>query len=247
MKNKYIAALLSLFFGIFGLHKFYLGDIKGGIFRILLFLALSMFVEDWVFVLWLYSLMESVLFLTMSTEKFNQKYNEPNLHESRPWGRQPVAGTPFIKDNPYIKTGNEKYKDYDYTGAIEEYTKGLALSPNDKVLHFNMACAYSLTEDADKSMYHLSKAIENGYNDFDTLRTKDDLAFLRVQPEFQELVNNNFRYTRPQERTEPATRPKQEVQEMPDLLEQIKLLNQRRERGELTDDEYFIERKKILG
>ena len=34
---------------------------------------------------------------------------------------------------------------------------------------------------------------------------------------------------------------------MPDLLEQIRILNEKREKGELDDEKFFIERKKLLG
>lgn len=247
MKNKYVAATLAFFLGWVGVHKLYLGDIRAGIIRILLLLFCTVFFEEATSILWIWSFIEGLQLLLTSKERFDEKYNENTFTHNRPWGRQAAGNAPIVKNNPYIQTGNAKYKEYDYPGAIDDYIKGLAISPNDKVLHFNLACAYSQTEDTDKSIYHLSKAVENGYNDFDTIRTKDDLAFLRVQPEFQKLADNNFRFREDSKPVTDRTRPAENNHELPDLLEQIKTLNQRRENGELSDDEYFIERKKILG
>ncbi|HKL73746.1 MAG TPA: TM2 domain-containing protein, partial [Clostridia bacterium] len=37
MKNKYIAALLAIFLGLFGVHKFYLGQKTAGIVYLIFF------------------------------------------------------------------------------------------------------------------------------------------------------------------------------------------------------------------
>jgi hypothetical protein len=39
----------------------------------------------------------------------------------------------------------------------------------------------------------------------------------------------------------------EEKKEMPDLLDQIRLLNERRENGELDDEKFLKERKKLMG
>ena len=64
-KNKIGAASLALFLGIFGAHKFYLGQTGMG----LLYLAFF-----WTFIPLLISLVEFILLLTMSDEDFNQQY-----------------------------------------------------------------------------------------------------------------------------------------------------------------------------
>ena len=239
VKKKNIAAVLAIILGIFGIHKFYLDKFSAGIIRLVLYTLF--FVNGFTFgtkVLFWVGLIEGLMLLTMSQEQFDKQYNGSDTSKGKVWGNKKVPEPP--KNNPYIKSGNEKYKQFDYPGAIEDYTKGLVLNPYDNVLHFNLACGYSLMEDAEKSIYHLGKAVEYGYRDIENIKSKDDLAFLRVQPSFDTFLNNNF------STPAPLTKTQNEENELPDLLGQIKILNQKREKGELTDDEYFNERKKLL-
>ncbi|HKK54432.1 MAG TPA: TM2 domain-containing protein [Patescibacteria group bacterium] len=65
-KNKLIAIILTLVFGAFGIHKFYLGRIRAGV----LYLLFS-----WTFVPLLLALFDFIVLLTYSKQKFNKKYN----------------------------------------------------------------------------------------------------------------------------------------------------------------------------
>jgi TM2 domain-containing membrane protein YozV/RNA polymerase subunit RPABC4/transcription elongation factor Spt4 len=65
-KSKTAAALLALFLGGFGAHRFYLGQIGLG------FLYL---VFCWTIVPWIIALIEFIEFLVMSEEEFAAKYN----------------------------------------------------------------------------------------------------------------------------------------------------------------------------
>jgi TM2 domain-containing membrane protein YozV/ribosomal protein L40E len=64
-KSRVAAALLALFLGGFGIHKFYLGQTGLGILYLLF---------CWTFIPYLVSFVEFILFLTMSDETFNQRY-----------------------------------------------------------------------------------------------------------------------------------------------------------------------------
>lgn len=66
MRNKVIAALLALILGSFGLHKFYLGRIVWGIIYLLFF---------WTFIPTFISVIEGIVYLSMSEKNFNKKYN----------------------------------------------------------------------------------------------------------------------------------------------------------------------------
>lgn len=66
MKNKIIAALLAFFLGSFGAHQFYLGNNGKGILYVLF---------CWTLIPSLIAFVEFILFLTMSEEAFNEKYN----------------------------------------------------------------------------------------------------------------------------------------------------------------------------
>ncbi|NJO00968.1 MAG: NINE protein [Bacteroidia bacterium] len=65
-KDKTIAALLAFFGGTFGIHRFYLGNIKQGLMHLLFF---------WTGIPYIVSLVDTVGFLTMSQDNFDRKYN----------------------------------------------------------------------------------------------------------------------------------------------------------------------------
>lgn len=76
MRNKIVAGLLAIFLGAFGVHKFYLGKIGQGI----LYLVFC-----WTFIPGFVGFIEGIVYLAMSEEKFNQKYNTQTYgrHSSR--------------------------------------------------------------------------------------------------------------------------------------------------------------------
>jgi len=66
-KSRIAAALFAIFLGGFGIHKFYLGQVGLGI----LYLIFC-----WTFIPAIVAFIEFILLLTMSDEKFNQKYGQ---------------------------------------------------------------------------------------------------------------------------------------------------------------------------
>ena len=70
MKNKTTAAILAFFLGGIGIHRFYLNQIGYG-FLYLIFC--------WTFIPAFIALIDFIVFLTMSEQVFNLKYNRGNL------------------------------------------------------------------------------------------------------------------------------------------------------------------------
>lgn len=66
MKSKTTAALLAIFLGGLGIHKFYLGKTFLGVIYLLL---------CWTYVPAVVALVEGILYLTTSESEFNRKYN----------------------------------------------------------------------------------------------------------------------------------------------------------------------------
>lgn len=75
-KDKVIAAVLALFGGSFGIHRFYLGNTGSGIAHILF---------CWTMIPSIVSFVDCVGFLTMSQEAFDRKYN-PHLYRRLDYG-----------------------------------------------------------------------------------------------------------------------------------------------------------------
>ena len=157
---------------------------------------------------------------------------------TRSTSRKPVRKS---KDNPYKKSGMEKYKEYDYNGAIEDFEKSLAVDDSDVATHFNIACAFSIMENKEKSFYHLSKAVELGFRDFEKIKTHDALAYLRIQDEFETFVQNNYKLKAG------SSAQQEKITEHGDLLEQLNKLAELREKGLLTEEEFVLQKRKLLG
>ena len=158
------------------------------------------------------------------------------------------------RENPFKKTGISKYKDFDIDGAIEDFVKGLELDPSDMALHFNLAAAYSLTEQTEKGFHHLEKAVENGFKDFEKIKTHDDLAFLRIQEGFEAFQDNGYKSSGGAVATENHASTAEEVRkEEPEvliqddiLLSQLQKLSELRNKGLLSDKEYSLEKEKLM-
>lgn len=174
---------------------------------------------------------------------------------------QPPPPPPPKRHNPYKSSGIKKYKEFDYDGAIEDFLKALEINPKDIAVHFNLACAYSLNEEKDKSFQHLDLAVDNGFNDFRRIKEHDAFAFLRIQPEFEEFEQNGFRLIQKLEAPKQdllntpleTAAPAEVTNEVPeatessaDLLEQLKKLGELREKGLLTEEEFTAQKKKLL-
>jgi tetratricopeptide (TPR) repeat protein len=58
------------------------------------------------------------------------------------------------------------------------------LRPNDSLVHYNLACSYSLTGQQEEAAEAIKQALECGYRDFKWLTEDPDLADLRAHPSY---------------------------------------------------------------
>ncbi len=175
---------------------------------------------------------------------YNRRGRQPEYQRParRDYERPASRPTPKPKSNPFKNSGIEKYKDYDYEGSIEDFNKALQINPKDIAVHFNLACAYSLTEQKDNAFEHLDKATALGFTDFGKIKTHDALAYLRIQDEFEEFEKNRYRLGKKPRENSPTN-----VAESQNLLEQLKKLAELREQGLLTEEEFSLQKKRLLG
>ena len=175
----------------------------------------------------------------------------PPRRQSRPKAPARRSNNNFSKSNPFKKSGITKYKDFDLDGAIADFEQGLAISEGDVALHWNIAAAYSLTEQKDKAFFHLNRAVELGFNDFEKIQTHDDLAFLRIQPEFEDFKANGYKLDAKQARQSRESKridASEQTENLTDdiLLSQLNKLAELRKKGLLSEQEFVTERKKLL-
>ena len=62
------------------------------------------------------------------------------------------------------------------------------LAPNDSTAHYNQACSYALLNQPEPALRMLRKAVELGYRDFRYIRQDRDLASIRKDPRFKQLL-----------------------------------------------------------
>lgn len=298
MKDKRTAALLALFLGWGGVHKFYLNDTGSGIFYIML----TMFGSSLgVPIGGILGVIDAFALFTMSEERFDKKYNSNRrvrrtntrterrsnrrnpYQESEQRNRYDKRGRPVknsdrrergerrsssnetsrsrkrkvIKDNPFKNSGIKRLKDFELDLAEADLIRAIELSPDDMDIHFAMGQLYSLNEDKKKSFYHLSKAISLGFSDMQRIRTTDELAYLRVQPEFEEFEQSGFKYEptgrkaeqqKPKEQETPASKteaPKDDLLQDDLLLAQLNKLAELRNKGLLSEREFEQEKIKL--
>ena len=261
MKNKFVAAVLAFFLGMFGAHKFYLRDTGAGIFYIMLTMMTGALKFPIGAIL---GFIDGLRYLMMSPEEFDKKFNAKYFksrqrkyqkkkrpkHEYYETKKTKSSAKRTVRNNPFKKSGIKKYKDYDIEEAILDFEKGIKLEPQDVSLHFNMASAYSLLENKEAAYKYLAKAVELGFNDVDKINTHDDLAFLRIQDDFDAFRQSGFRNINSSARAstnQQARTTTQTAEPMDDvLLSQLNRLMELRKKGVLTENEYLVERKKIL-
>jgi tetratricopeptide (TPR) repeat protein len=95
-------------------------------------------------------------------------------------------------------------RDPDYVEALQilgdaytrrgEFAEGLKvdeqlarLRPDDALVHYNLACSYSLTEHIEDSGASLERALELGYRDFKWIVTDPDLRNLRAHSSYRKI------------------------------------------------------------
>jgi len=172
-------------------------------------------------------------------------YREQRRYDQQPRRQrrqEPVRKTEFrVRSNPFKKSGLKKYKEFDIDEAIIDFQKGLEIEPKDIALHFNLACAYSISEEKEKSFYHLSEAVKYGFKDFEKIQTHDDLAFIRIQNEFDDFKASGYKVSS-------AKRIEVKEENIQDdvLLSQLNKLAELRKKGLLSQDEFVLEKEKLL-
>ena len=76
-----------------------------------------------------------------------------------------------------------------YTEGLQVDERLARLEPHDPLVFYNLACSYALTEEFDRAVAALEKALQLGYRDFNWLARDPDLKKLRHQPIYRDIQN----------------------------------------------------------
>ena len=291
-KNRTTAALLALFGGAFGVHKFYLNRPGQGVFFIIAFMVFYRMSI-------ILGVIDAVRLFMMSDEDFDREYNsgtkewesfrnkranrsarrsrstterttrgrarssrrstrdsdlrversgrsryeQERGRPSRSRARKAPPRRERPKDNPFKQSGIRRFKEYDISGAIEDFQKALKIDSKDAAIHFNIAASYSINEEKEKAYHHLSQAVSYGMNDVDKIQSHEAFAYLRIQDDWQAFVDNGFKTTQAPKSIAPESADS--LLEDDVLLAQLNKLKELRDKGLLTDAEYSLQKERL--
>lgn len=98
-----------------------------------------------------------------------------------------IKGKPDFID-ALVLLGDAYTKKGMYQKGLEADLRLSSLLPKDATVHYNLACDYALLKDADHCLETLEKAIKLGYRDFKWMEKDVDLAYVRQDARYKELV-----------------------------------------------------------
>lgn len=250
-KKKWVAALLALFFGIFGAHRFYLEQRNLGILHLGFFFLAAFIIPGLSELLGIPAIIgfiDFLAFLSMSKATFDAKYNNIEEEQAAVQKQQAEASHPkrILQDQfeQYRQKAIAEYQNYDYEGAIEYLLKAIEIKYDDPESHFLLACCYSVNEKTEKAMSHLDVAVAFGLTDPERIKTHGDLSYLRIQPAFKAFAERGYRQA--QELPPPSTEwLDPDDTDQPDLLEQLAQLQKQWQAGQLSDKEYQLRQEEL--
>ncbi len=254
MRKKSVAGILALFFGILGVHRFYLRQRFWGIVHLAIFgICMIASVEEkapFILIPAAMGFIDAILFFAIPKEDFDQKYNKEKLQRVPVYNgrhKTPVQEIDLkMETSSSKKSGVRYYREGNIADAIRSFKKALALNYEDPTTHFNIACCYSITENATQSLFHIDQAIDFGFNDFDKLHSHEALTSLRNHNRFQDFVKNNYQIDVLPPITQKNEEQIDDLLNSGDLLDQIMRLGDLKEKGIITEEEFLTQKQKIL-
>ena len=102
----------------------------------------------------------------------------------------------LLKDNSkfldaLIALGDAYTKMGRYKEGLKIDQRLAKLKPDDPLVHYNLACSYSLLKMSDSCLMALEKTIHLGYREFDFMEEDPDLEFIRKDPRYKKLVSRH--------------------------------------------------------
>ncbi|WP_173021452.1 NINE protein [Lewinella sp. W8] len=200
MLNKNLAGFFAFFLGIFGVHRFYLGQWWRGALQFAGFWALVFLNAEtngdgpFPFMMAgivLAPMITALVFWATPKRKWQEKYDKDALLE----GEQPlgIAG-PSQRGTKSLKAeGVRYYRSGDYDLAIEAFLEGMEVDPTDPGVHFNLACSYAQLGQYADTLRHLEMSITFGLPKPERIEKHPALKALRNHSSYRQFRANNYR------------------------------------------------------
>jgi tetratricopeptide (TPR) repeat protein len=90
-------------------------------------------------------------------------------------------------EESYVNISTAYLKTKQFTLALKHLNSLKSINPRNPFLHYNFACYYSLLGKTTMGMQALKEAIQNGFNDNNSLKSDPDIQKLRQNNQFREL------------------------------------------------------------
>lgn len=246
-KKKHVAALLALFLGFFGAHRFYLGQRFRAFLHITATVILTIVSAEehapFILFMFILNILDAVLLAVMPKGEFDLKYNQR-------W-REKVTRKEKIKSKgrnlvnfKLLKEAVNKFESKHYENAVVLFDRLLARDKRNAVAHFYLAGCFSMLRDSDDAFYHLELAVQYGFEDLDRIEEEKTLKYIRSQSRYQA-----FRHT--YLKVPMATLPspsKDLLHTKPKLsnYDKIEALGEKLASGELSTEEFEAAKVKLL-
>lgn len=258
-KSKNVAGVLALVMGVWGAHRFYLGNkFLGILYFIGFFIALFMAIEGQVgygFIpLSIIVMIEAILLFVMPQSEFDAKYNSGIPSDRKQKNKESKNKAKKTNDNSHqrksrgnhlIKDGFIAYRAGQYDQAKKHFEDSLQYDYNDPQTHFMLACCHSLAKDNKQAYFHLASAVDFGFQEYEEIYHNEALAWLRSQPDFDFFVANGYR------QIAHLSTPKADLLEEKSyydatVLDRIADLGELLERGVISRDDFESKKKELL-
>ena len=246
-KKKHVAALLVLFLGPTGAHRFYLGQR----FRAFLYIAATVILTivsfeehaPFLLIMFLVSILDAVLLAVIPRMEFDSKFNE-KLRRKVETQKKSLLKKDNLENFRLMKEAVRKFESNQFEKAIVLFERILARDKHNAVAHFYLACCFSMLRDSDDAFYHLEAAVSGGFDDHDRLEDEKTLKYIRSQGRFQAFRHT---YLKVPLATLPSPSPNLlDRKPFMSAFERIELLGDKLAKGELTTEEFEAAKVKIL-
>jgi len=100
---------------------------------------------------------------------------------------------PEKPESIHKEQGKKHLKNYDLDDALQAFEKAKSFNEKDPEVYFLMACVFSLKEDVQRGFECIKLSVDKNLINTEDISTHDFLAYLRIQPEFEDFRSNGYR------------------------------------------------------